>query len=246
MKLRQTIALLLLLMALPAVAYDPIGYASRDYQYSSDMLNSFYNRFQYDLVDPVRKRVYQQQRNAVATTGRAKHEAPLARDSTYRPIARRAGAGQEKLVEAYPASAQPRVRAEFRKLLDGFRQLESRFELPANDVASAVAAFLAGSYMAYRNVDLPDEHFVPLVDQMREALLTDDRFMRTTHVQRQEMYEQLATLGMLMTTTHLLLKTQPNADIEARMRQTAKEYLESFLGADAGRVFISARGMTVK
>ena len=140
---------------------------------------------------------------------------------------------------------QGQVRTEFRKLLDGFRQIEKQFGLPPNDVASAVAAFLAGSYMGYRNANFPDEHFKPLVAQMREALATDARFAQTGHAERQDMFEQLATLGMLMATTQIGLQRQPDAGIEARMRQTGKAYLEAFLKTGAERVRLTAAGLRV-
>lgn len=137
------------------------------------------------------------------------------------------------------------MRTEFRKLLDGFRQIEKQFGLPPNDVASAVAAFLAGSYMGYRNANFPDEHFKPLVAQMREALATDARFAQKGHAERQDMFEQLATLGMLMATTQIGLQRQPNAGVEARMRQTGKAYLEAFLKTGAERVRLTAAGLRV-
>ena len=230
--------------ALPVAAYDPIGYASRDYQYANDLLNSFQNRFQYDLVDPVRKRVYREQRAGATSATTQRSAAPAVVPTTFRPTGA-AGGGVDKLVSAYPANMQGQVRTEFRKLLDGFRQIEKQFGLPPNDVASAVAAFLAGSYMGYRNANFPDEHFKPLVAQMREALATDARFAQAGHAERQDMFEQLATLGMLMATTQIGLQRQPNAGVEARMRQTGKAYLEAFLKTGAERVRLTAAGLRV-
>ena len=102
--------------ALPVAAYDPSGYASRDYQYANDLLNSFQNRFQYDLVDPVRKRVYREQRARTASATKQRSAAPAAAATTFRPTGA-AGGGVDKLVSAYPASMQGQVRTEFRKLL---------------------------------------------------------------------------------------------------------------------------------
>ena len=120
--------------ALPVAAYDPIGYASRDYQYANDLLNSFQNRFQYDLVDPVRKRVYREQRAGATSATTQRSAAPAVVPTTFRPTGA-AGGGVDKLVSAYPASMQGQVRTEFRKLLDGFRQIEKQFGLLPNDVA---------------------------------------------------------------------------------------------------------------
>ncbi|WP_308807466.1 DUF6683 family protein [Pseudoduganella buxea] len=44
-------------------------------------------------------------------------------------------------------------------MLSGYHKIELQFGIPRNDVGGAVAAFPAGSYMAYRDVDFPDQNF---------------------------------------------------------------------------------------
>jgi hypothetical protein len=151
-----------------------------------------------------------------------------------------------KLAQAYPASAQPQVERVFSELYVGYGKIEQQFGIPRHDVAGSVAAFLAGSYMAYRNVDFPDEHFKPLVAQMRQIIGSNPDFAKASNAEKQEMYEQMAILGMFMANTQMALKEKPNAQIAANMRQAAKGYLEQFLKTDADRVQITAQGLVLK
>jgi hypothetical protein len=100
--------------------------------------------------------------------------------------------------------------------------------------------------MAYRNVDFPDEHFKPLVAQMRQIIGSNPDFAKASNAEKQEMYEQMAILGMFMANTQMALKEKPNAQIAANMRQAAKGYLEQFLKTDADRVQITAQGLVLK
>ena len=240
---RPLLGALLLALTLPAVAYDPVGYGRRDYDYYNRFQDGLMNQFQYDLVDPVRKDLNRRQREAAA---KERETAPIrAAATTYTPV-QRDGAAIEPLVTAYPTDAQGKVRREFTNLLGTFRKLEKQFGLPANDVATAVAAYLAGSYAAYTDVTLPDAHFKPLVAQMRRALQDDAQFAKASDATRQQMYEQLVTLGMLMTVTQLGLQQNPDARLNADMRAAGGNYLASFLGVPASRVRITAQGLELE
>jgi hypothetical protein len=152
----------------------------------------------------------------------------------------------KKLALHYPEASRTETERLFRQLLSGYGQIERQFGVPKHDVAGSVAAFLAGSYMAYRNVDFPDEHFKPLVAQMRQIIGSNPDFAKASNAEKQEMYEQMAILGMFMANTQMALKEKPNAQIAANMRQAAKGYLEQFLKTDADRVQITAQGLVLK
>jgi hypothetical protein len=152
----------------------------------------------------------------------------------------------KKLASHYPRSSRAQAERTFHDLLAGYHQIEKTFDIPSHDVAGAVAAFLAGSYMAYHNVDFPDQHFPPLVRQMRQVLSTSPDFARASTAQKQEMYEHLAILGMFMATTQMALKERPDPQLEASMRQAAKGYLEHFLQTDASRVQITRSGLVIR
>jgi hypothetical protein len=151
-----------------------------------------------------------------------------------------------KLAANYPAAQRVSAEKTFRELLDKYGQVERQFDIPKHDTAGAVAAFIAGSYMAYRNSDFPDAHFKPLVNQMRGIIAGNTEFAQATGAEKQEMYEQMAIAGMLMAGTQMALKQQPNQQAAANMKQAAKGYLEQFLKTDADRVQITANGLVLK
>jgi hypothetical protein len=151
-----------------------------------------------------------------------------------------------KLAAQYPIATHSQAEGLFTNLLTSFHQVESRFGIPPNDVAGAVAAFLAGSYMAYRNIDFPDSDFNPLVAQMREVLAVNAQFVRADSASKREMYEQLAILGMFMASTQMALKDHPNPGMTASLRRAAKGYLEQFLKVDADKVRITSQGLVIR
>lgn len=160
------------------------------------------------------------------------------------------GAGKQnmpaKLAAHYPASQRQHVERTFSQVLDGYHQIESQFGIPRNDLAGAVAAFLVGSYMAYHDTDFPDEHFKPLVAQMRRTIAGNPEFQRASNAEKQEMYEQMAILGTSLALTRDALKQKPNAQIASNIRQAGKGYLEQFLKTDADRVQITSAGLVIR
>lgn len=151
-----------------------------------------------------------------------------------------------KLAAEYPAHIRKEAHHTFSELLVGYTKIEQQFKIPSSDVAGAVAAFIAGSYMAYRDVDFPDERFPPLVRQIRTVIQSQPEFAKATAIQKQEMYEQMAIIGMFMATTRMALQERPNPQLTANLRQAAKGYLEQFLKADADKVRITAQGLVIQ
>lgn len=150
------------------------------------------------------------------------------------------------MAQSYPETSRAQAEELFEQLLSGFKQIESQFGLPGNDVATAAAAFLVGNYSVYRNTPVPDEHFVPLVEQMRQIIGTTPAFAQTSAVAKQETYEQLAILGMFMATIQIALNQQPDAELDANAQQAAADYLRTFLGTDPDRIRLSANGLEIQ
>ncbi len=144
-----------------------------------------------------------------------------------------------------PAAARPDVERLYRVMLDKYPPLMNQLGVPAGDVAAAVATFLAGSYVAYRGVDFPDQHFKPLYEQVREIIGANAAFARASPVQRREMYEQMAILGMYMAVTREALKQRPDPQLAAAMKLAAKNYLQQFMKVDPERMRITDKGLIV-
>ena len=185
-------------------------------------------------------------RNEELRRGTRETDSPTKRvSSTVLPGAGGQGVAS-KLAAHYPAAQRGQAERAFVQVLDGYRQIESRFGIPRNDLAGAVAAFLAGSYMAYNDVDFPDENFKPLVSQLRRIIASNPEFQRASNAEKQEMYEQMAILGTSLALTRDALKQQPNAQIASNIRQAGKGYLEQFLKTDADRVQITSGGLVIR
>lgn len=148
------------------------------------------------------------------------------------------------------ASAAPAERdaaaGSFAQLLAQYREIEARFGLAANDVAGAVAAFLAGNYMAYRDAEFPDAAFVPLVQQMRAVIAAQPRFRDASEAEKQQLYEEMAVVGMQMAQQRALLRTSGSASERTALRRTAKAHLDQFLQLDASRLRIGAKGIALQ
>jgi hypothetical protein len=112
-------------------------------------------------------------------------------------------------------------------------------------MGAAVALFLAGSWMAYRDRDMPEEYLPTLATQMRGLIGSNDQFNGASPQVRREVYEQMAILGTFLTLTRMGLKRTPNPSAAANMRTAGKRYLEDFLKTDADRVQITAQGLVL-
>jgi hypothetical protein len=151
-----------------------------------------------------------------------------------------------KLAEPYPAAQRKEIERTFADLLNGYQGIERQFHIQPGDLAGAVAAFVAGNYMAYHNVDFPDHQFGPLVQQMRSIIVSNPEFQRSSQAERREMYEQMAIIGMLMASTQMALREAPDAAIAARMQEAAKRYLEQFFKADPQRLMLTNTGLMLE
>lgn len=151
-----------------------------------------------------------------------------------------------EMVRHYPQAEQKQAATVFKQLASGYVEVMRKLQLPPNDVATAVGAFLVGNVAAYRNLDFPDESVPPLVQHLRTVLANDPQFRSATAEMKAMVCGQLALIGMFMATTRMAAKEQAPPEALAGMRQAAKSYLEAFLKTDAARVEISARGLVLR
>jgi hypothetical protein len=162
------------------------------------------------------------------------------RFSPARPIAPRV------LAQSYPEASRARAEQFFAQTLTGYHGIEAKFGLRKYDLAGAVATFVAGNYIAYRDEPFPDEHFKPLVQQMRGAIGGMAALRGASDADKQELYEQLAILGTYMALTREGLQQRPDPQLAASMKRAAKQYLEQFLKVDPARMSIGAQGLTLR
>ncbi len=148
-----------------------------------------------------------------------------------------------RLATAYPEAQRPKAQAMFKQMLGTYGQLATTLGVKENDVAGSVAAFVAGSWMAYHDKDVADKDFPVLVDQMRGVLSATPGFAKATLQQKQELHESFAILGTLMAATRVALQQQPNAATQSALKAAAGSYLEGFLGVDPDDLVIDSKGL---
>lgn len=211
-------------------------YAATGAQYSSFAASSFVNQ---SIING------SMLKDAEATRRSWKGRPPIAANTTA-PNSVRPGATSHELAARYPAAQRIQIERAFNEAFIGYQKLEAQFGIPRHDVAGAVAAFIAGNYMAYRNVDFPDKHFPLLVDQVRTVLASNPVFTRASAADKLQLYEQMAIVGTFMAVTYEAFKRNPNPEAERNFRQTAQANLEQFLKSDADRLQIADLGLVIR
>ena len=169
----------------------------------------------------------------------AKPSASLTFDTEAKPIA------PARLARAYPPDVRAQAKQVFGQTLDGYRKMESFYRLRRNDLAGALAVFVAGSYAAYRNEAVPDELFKPLIVQMQGVLQATGSLDKIGVAEKQELYENLAILGTYMALTREGLQQTPNDKIAANLKLAARGYLEQALKLDPDRMKLTEQGLVV-
>jgi hypothetical protein len=219
------------------------GWAARDYEYASNTLDDFYKRFQWNLVDPMSRSMRQKKATGTSNSaGASATFAPEGLDTNFksagRPIA------PAKLAKGFPQSSRAQAEQFFSQTLEAYHRIESQFGLKRNDLAGALAAFVAGNYIAYRNEPFPDQHFKPLVQQLRGSLASTPGLQKASDAEKQELYESLAIVGTQMALTREALQKKPDAKIAANMKAAARAYLQQVMKLDPDRMRLTDQGLT--
>ncbi|GEM_PF-6384156 len=150
-----------------------------------------------------------------------------------------------QMARHYPAADRAEAQRVFGNMLTGYGQVARQLGVPDNDVAGAVAAFIAGSWMAYHDQDVSDADFPVLVAQMRDVLRSTPDFVNAPLAEKQDLHEQLAILGTTIALTRAQLQQQPNAALSAHMKAAAHSYLTGFLKTDPDRLVINSSGLSI-
>ena len=152
--------------------------------------------------------------------------------------------GLETLVATYPKSQQKEIRASLKQLYDSFPQVAHSVGIPTNDLSSAVAAVIAGAYMAYNNISLNDDYVKPMANQFKAHLENSGFFDGMSNREKKSMYDQMVMVGMTLAVGQSLNQSNPNSQTTAQLRDAGKQILEAILKVDADRVRITAQGIS--
>lgn len=151
----------------------------------------------------------------------------------------------QEMANRAPREQRARLEKALRECFAQYTRLESRLGLPKDDVAGAMAAFLAGNYMALHDRDIPDAHFMATVRQIRAMLAGNADFRRASLAEKRQIYEQLATMGMFMALAQRDFRQHPNPQGQAKLREQARGQLEQFLQRPALALQITASGLSL-
>lgn len=150
-----------------------------------------------------------------------------------------------ELAQAAPPAQRARLEKVYVQLMPGYHQLEQKLGWPANDVAGAMAALLAGNYMAMTGSELSDESVTAAGNQLRASPAVQGLLDQLSPADRRRLYEQCAMLGTFMALANKTSQQQP-ANVVANLRQSARENLRVVLGDAADSLRFTARGIQLR
>jgi len=151
----------------------------------------------------------------------------------------------QQLSTRFPPERRARAEKAFKDAFATYSKLESKLDLPRQDLGVAMAAFIAGNYMALHDKAVPDDHFRHLAHQMRRALSSNAALKRASAGERRALYEQFATIGTFMAIAQLEFQRQPNLQAQEKFQETARQQLEQLLNTPADRVRITRTGLSL-
>jgi hypothetical protein len=153
--------------------------------------------------------------------------------------------GIYQLVAPVPAENQPEAAQMFTTLILTFEKTIPRtYGIPANNLASAYAAALAGSYAAYTNRPFPENAVKPLFEQAQQAMLDNPQISQVSLEDKAAMYQVWVGMGMYLLGWQANLAKHPDSQQQAKMQKAGADALRSALaGADPSRVRFTTNGM---
>lgn len=150
-----------------------------------------------------------------------------------------------ELAQAAPAAQRAKLEKVYVQLMPGYHQLEQKLGWPADDVAGAMAALLAGNYMAMTGTELSDASVTAAGNQLRSSAGVQNLLTQLSAADRRRLYEQCAMLGTFMALANKTSQQQP-ANVVANLRQSARENLRVVLGDAADTLRFTASGMQLR
>lgn len=153
----------------------------------------------------------------------------------------------ETLARAYSPKQPGPLKSVFEQSLDLFAKAAQKAQQPADDVAVALAFFIATNYSASSGQPLvANADFPRLAARMRASLSGSRAFQKADARTRRETFEQLAMVGMFMHLAKLELDKNPASEAAQHFRNHAKANLVSVLGVPADRVVLSQGTLSLR
>lgn len=151
-----------------------------------------------------------------------------------------------ELAQRFPAEHRLRMQQAYVQSFDAYRELEDRLGLKRDDLPSALATFVIGNYMVYAGVDVPDEQFAIVAEQLRQTPALLRAVGSQSPQQQRSAFEQNAMVGVFMAMAQMSQKQQPQpAEQRAHLRDSAQANLQQVLGVDPARLRLGKEGLHI-
>jgi len=120
------------------------------------------------------------------------------------PAARASGPFQQAqslaqaMARRFPEGRRAAVQEAYVKSMNAYRELQAQQGWPDGDLSGALAAFVAGNYAMWRDVDVPGSQFLALAAQLRRNPATQAWLRSHDDQAQRNLFERLAMEGTFM------------------------------------------------
>ena len=147
-----------------------------------------------------------------------------------------------ELAQAVPAAQRAKLETIYIQLMPLYHQLEQKLGWASDDLPGAIAALIAGNYMAMTGTEPSDASVIAAAQQLRSSGTVQDQLARLDPADRRRLYEQCAMLGSFMAAANQT-SAQQSKQVLANLRHAARENLRVVLGKAAERLRFTEQGM---
>lgn len=197
------------------------------------------NRKADTLTPPLARHMGQALMQALATAEDGDHAdvAPVLVEPAATPTA------PALLASRHPGgpAAQRQAKALYSRCLSHYRQTVRQGQ-PQDDIGHAAAWFVCANLAALHQTAVSVEQIASVERQLRRLIAGHAGWKTAPLADRQSLFEQLATLGVLVGETQAQARTQGPAAL-ANVQRAARGYLQQLLGVDADALQVSDHGL---
>ncbi len=162
------------------------------------------------------------------------------------PIADDETPGIDLLLQSYAPEQRDAARQSMIDMLDTFAITAEKLDTPARDIASGIAALIAGGHSAYTNTEFHGPYFKPLAAQVQQALATNPDVANLSRTDKIALYQVLTVSGMFLQMMQLELQKQPDPTAVANLRDMAQTTVRDALGLDLATMSFGPDGVTIR
>ncbi|WP_229632239.1 DUF6683 family protein [Pseudoduganella violaceinigra] len=153
-------------------------------------------------------------------------------------------ANARTLAQHFPPEKRAEMENIYVKSMDVYLQVEKKLGWTPRDMAGGLAAFLVGNYMVLKGVEVSDEEFAAVANQMRAQNKLQGVNTRAEADKVRDVFEQSAMIGAFMALAFKSNQQQPQPPaVYENLRNAARENLQLVLKGDPSNLLVDKNGM---